>query len=74
MSHSIGVVTYASSALTWVLDLPGCCTGAPDLAEAMAKLPLAIAEYEAWLAGHGESGGPPDTGACIVTETVDAGS
>jgi hypothetical protein len=39
----------------WVFDLPGCRAVGINVAEAVELLPLAIAEYIAWLRGHGES-------------------
>jgi hypothetical protein len=53
----------------WVLDLPGCVAGARDSAELADRLPLAIAEYIAWLQEHGERVSP--TTAWTVVEAVD---
>jgi predicted RNase H-like HicB family nuclease len=36
--------------LGWVLDLPGCFSAAASEAEAIARVPAAIAAYYAWLA------------------------
>ncbi len=69
MKHQVGLVTYESTMHSWVLDLPGCVTGARDAGELDGKLPLAIIEHEAWLRKHGEAFEP--VAGWEIVETVD---
>jgi hypothetical protein len=56
----------------WVLGLPGCVTGARDENELSGRLPLAIAEHEAWLRKHGEAVEVSE--AWEIVERADVGS
>lgn len=58
----------------WVPALPGCFCEASSEAEAMARMPIAIAEYLAWLRSHGEAPAQDDECAVEVVERVEAPS
>jgi hypothetical protein len=51
--HRVGLVRYPSFLHAWVLDLPGCIAGGPDIEAIGRLLPLVIAEHVAWLRQHG---------------------
>ena len=69
MQYRIGLADYGDFVHAWVLDLPGCLAGGPTLAEALANLPLVVAEHRAWLDRHGETTDEPE--GWPVVETVD---
>jgi hypothetical protein len=70
LAHRIAVATYESDVLAWVLDLPGCLAGGRTLAEAVAILPLVVAEHAAWLRQH--SLAAVEDAAWEITEQIDA--
>ena len=69
VAHRVGIVTYGERLHAWLLDLPGCITGARDLDELAKSMPLALAEHLGWLRSHGEDVG--DSTEWDVVETVD---
>jgi predicted RNase H-like HicB family nuclease len=69
MKHQVWLVTYGGYLHAWVLDLPGCVTGAHDMDELAQALPVVIAEHVAWLREHGEVVEERD--GWEVAETVD---
>jgi hypothetical protein len=52
--YRIGLANGPGGVVAAVFDLPGCRAVARDEAEMRNILPVAIAEYLAWLDGHGE--------------------
>jgi hypothetical protein len=60
MALRVGIVRYEGFMHAWVLDIPGCASGADDEDGLGDALALSVAEHRAWLARHGidAPGGP----------------
>jgi hypothetical protein len=71
MAYSAGIGVFGDRVQAVVFDLPGCTVGASTLNEALAALPLAIAEHLSWIESWGEAV-PAGAIEFKIAETMDA--
>jgi hypothetical protein len=67
-SFSVGITKREGAVDAWVFDLPGCRVIGNTREEAVGLVPVIIAEYQAWLRGHGETTADTDLSYEVVEE------
>lgn len=70
MVHPFSLALYPGFVLAWSDDWPGLLSSAPTVAGLASEVPLALVEFRAWLASHGEVGSAD--GPWEASEIVDS--
>ena len=71
-THRVALHIRPTSVDAWLVDLPGCRAIGRDRDEAIGLAPVVVAEYLAWLRGHGEQVDPDAPMDIEVVEEVAA--